>query len=472
MRVLEILIPTLLAIYFLWTIITHHPRPLAMKLIPPVTLLLTLVHLVFEGFRWQMIPLYVIAAMVFILYIPKLIKSEPADQPHRGWRIAASILTLILLAISTALPAILPVPRVADPSGSYSVGTQTFLIIDTSRQELYSGRPEPRKFMIQVWYPAAHGSQAVHAPWMENVDVFAPAIADFLDLPSFFLDHLALSRSPALLNAPLAPTGEGYPVILFSHGWNGFAAQNSAQMVELASHGYVVASMQHTYGALVTVFPDGNIAHNNPNALPESMPDPGYTDAARLLVDQWAGDLSSALDFLTDQSEDSSSPFQGLFDLTRVGVYGHSTGGGAAIQFCGTDARCTAGLTQDAFMTPVSQEVLDQGVKQPFFFLFSQAWTDDVESKNNRLFHDFYSQLPSPAPVVTILGTRHHDFSDLPLLSPLAPQLGLKGPINGKLVVKILNDYLVAYFDQELKGIPSVIPFGPSADYPDLRWDG
>jgi hypothetical protein len=57
------------------------------------------------------------------------------------------------------------------------------------------------------------------------------------------------------------------------------------------------------------------------------------------------------------------------------------------------------------------------------------------------------------------------------LLSPLAPQLGLKGPINGKRVVKILNDYLVAYFDQELKGILSPIPFGDSGDYPELRWE-
>lgn len=122
-------------------------------------------------------------------------------------------------------------------------------------------------------------------------------------------------------------------------------------------------------------------------------------------------------------------------------------------------------------MTPVSQEILDRGVKQPFFFLFSQSWTDDVNSKNNRLFHEFYARLPAPAPVATILGTRHYDFSDLPLLSPLAPQLGLKGPINGNLVVKILNDYLLAYFDQELKGIPSPLPFDTSIDYPDLRWE-
>jgi hypothetical protein len=201
------------------------------------------------------------------------------------------------------------------------------------------------------------------------------------------------------------------------------------------------------------------------------MTEPGYTKAARLLVNQWAGDLSAALDYLAEQNTDPSGSFHGRLDLTRVGVYGHSTGGGATIQFCGTDARCRAGLTQDAFMTPISQQVLEEGVKQPFFFIFSQSWADDVQGKNNQIFEGFYSHLPFQVPVVTILGTRHYDFTDLPLLSPLAPQLGIKGPINGKRVVKILNDYLIAYFDQELKGVPSPLPFGPSEKYPDLRWE-
>ena len=79
---------------------------------------------------------------------------------------------------------------------------------------------------------------------------------------------------------------------------------------------------------------------NNPDALPEDMTEPGYTDTARLLVNQWADDLSVALDYLAEQNTDPSSSFHGLLDMTNVGVYGHSTGGGATIQFCGTDARC------------------------------------------------------------------------------------------------------------------------------------
>jgi hypothetical protein len=78
-----------------------------------------------------------------------------------------------------------------------------------------------------------------------------------------------LVKVPAYKESKVAPTGIGYPIILFSHGWNGFNAQNTGQALQLASHGYVVVGVQHTYGAVITVFPDGTVAKNNPSALPD-----------------------------------------------------------------------------------------------------------------------------------------------------------------------------------------------------------
>jgi predicted dienelactone hydrolase len=471
MRPLEILLAILLGLYLLAPLFLRTP---IIKYIPLLALVVSIVQIEAEGYRWQMIPIYLLTAICALLNLRTFFRTDPAPALPRRSRLTTSflaVLLLIVVALATALPALLPVPRIAKPSGRFPVGTRTYVLTDASRKELYSGRDEPRKFMVQVWYPAAPGPDAVHAPWVQNADRFAPAISRFLKLPDFFLDHLTLSVSPAYQDMPLMQTVSPFPVIVFSHGWNGFDAQNTAQMVELASHGYFVMSMQHTYGAMVTIFPDGEVALNNPSALPEGSPEPGYTDAARKLVNQWVGDISYALDFLSDQNAASDSPFHSALDMTRIGVYGHSTGGGATIQFCGTDPRCKVGLTEDAFMTPVSQTVQDQGLTQPFLFLFSQAWRDDLGSKNNNLFDRFLPHVPEARGVATILGTAHYDFTDLPLLSPLAPQLGLKGPINGKRVVKIVNDYLLAYFDQELKGIPSLIPFGTSSDYPELRWE-
>jgi hypothetical protein len=440
MRPLEILIPALLTIFLCW----RRPHPLLIQLLPTLALIALAFHLAIEGYRWQMIPIYVLTGIVLALSFVGI-----------EFRYLGSFMTLGLLALSTALPVLLPVPTIPAPDGPYAIGTRSYELTDASRQEIYSGKEEARRFQIQIWYPARGASADKRAPWMPNADIFAPAIASYIHMPSFFLDHLQLVTMPAYQDSQVALASEGYPVILFSHGWNGFNAQSTGQALQLASHGYVVVGVQHTYGALITVFDDGTIAPNNPSALPNGAPDDEYEAAARLLVDQWAGDLGYAIDFLETQSNDPESPFYRSLDLSRVGVYGHSTGGGAAIQFCGTDSRCKALLGMDPFMRPVSVEVLENGVDQPAFFMFSQRWTDDTESRNNMLFHNFIFNVPERLGVISIDGTAHYDFSDLPLLSPLAPRLGLKGPINGRLVTKIINDYLQSFFDATLKGVPT-----------------
>ena len=293
MRLLEILIPVILAAYLLYPL-TGKKSPLAIGLIPDLGLFVIALHASIEGMRWQMIPLYVFVVVMLLTSIPIFFRTAQNEtQPKRPLRV---ILNLSLLALSTSLPILLPVPNIPAPSGPYAIGTTIYELTDTSRKELYSGRDEPRRFQIQIWYPAATDSSTEHAPWMANADVFAPSISSYLDLPDFFLDHLALVKVPAYKDAPIASADEGFPVILFSHGWNGFNAQNTGQALQLASHGYVVVGIQHTYGAVVTVFEDGTIAKNNPSALPEGAPDEEYEIAAHKLADQWAGEMSVEID--------------------------------------------------------------------------------------------------------------------------------------------------------------------------------
>jgi len=458
MRPLEITIPLLLAFYLLW----RHPRQLTVRLLPLLALILTLIHFFIEGYRWQMMPLYALASLLGISSLIRI--SNQAD-----WPAAASYLTVILLAVSTALPALLPVPKIPSPSGPLQVGTSSFQLTDESRREIYSGKDEARSFMVQVWYPANPRPENKHAEWMSHSEIFSPAISTFLKMPPFFLDHLALAKTPAYLDAPMADGNQPYPIILFSHGWDGFNAQNSGQMIELASHGYFVASINHTYGAIATVFPNGKIVLNNPDALPEGVPDDEYEIAARKLVDQWAGDLAYTLDILGLQSSSIRGSFYSKLDFNRIGVYGHSTGGGAAIQFCGTDNRCQAVLGMDPFMRPVSAQVIENGLPQPAFFMFSQGWADDVDSRNNYLFNQFHSSVNDGFGAIVINGTRHYDFSDLPLLSPIAPQLGLKGPLKGTRVVEIINAYLLEFFETTLKGNPSRLFDGKFANFPEVK---
>lgn len=469
MRALEILIPALLAIDLLWRLTTPQ-RPPLLKALPACAGALTLIHVFTEGARWQMIPIYLLALILIIASFWKT--RATADDRPRGWLRAALILTLILLAVSTAIPALIPVPTVAAPQGPHPVGTRTLELVDASRRELYSGKDEPRRFMIQVWYPSLPppaGTQP--AAWMPEARLVAPAIADYLELPHFFLDHLALAKTSAYTAQPADLAGAPYPVLIFSHGWNGFRQQSTFLMQELASQGYVVIALEHPYGARLTVFPDGTLAPNNPQAMPpsSSLPRDEYEATARILVNQWSGDIRFTLDQLTEiNRKDPGGLLTGLLDMQKIGVFGHSTGGGAAIQFCGSDPRCKAGLTLDAFVRPVNLEVLQHGTTQPFFYMFSELWPFE---RNTELFNEYYSHSTPGAHVVTILGADHYDFSDLPALTPLASKMGLKGPINGARVQGIIKAYVVAYFDQVFKGQPSALLNAPSAEYPEVRFD-
>lgn len=48
-------------------------------------------------------------------------------------------------------------------------------------------------------------------------------------------------------------------MLIFSHGCVGLAERNTVQMEELASHGYIIRSISHTYYALATVFADEQV---------------------------------------------------------------------------------------------------------------------------------------------------------------------------------------------------------------------
>ena len=121
-------------------------------------------------------------------------------------------------------------------------------------------------------------------------------------------------------------------------------------------------------------------------------------------------------------------------------------------------------------MRPVSSDVLERGVDQPAFFMFSQVWADDTDSLNNRLFSPFYASTERALGAVYIEGTAHYDFSDLPRLSPLTPQLGLKGPINGNRVTTIVDDYLVSFFELTLKGTSTGLFDGENGAYDEVQF--
>jgi hypothetical protein len=52
---------------------------------------------------------------------------------------------------------------------------------------------------------------------------------------------------------------------------------------------------------------------------------------------------------------------------------------------------------------------------------------------------------------VTVEEMGHNNFTDIPLLTPIAAQIGLAGKIDGARGIQILNEYSLAFFDRYLK---------------------
>ena len=466
MRPLEILLAVLVALCFLRPLL---PGWRALDFLPSAALAAAVLQIFVEGYRWQMLPLYLLAVGLFLFSLSRLLGRRPPVQRSSGKSALLAAGGLLLTAMAAALPILFPIPQAPALTGPYPVGTLTLTLTDESRRELYSGDPQdPRRFLVQLWYPAQAPTEEETAPWLEQVEQVAPAIARWVDLPGFFLDHLRYARSHAYPNVPISDAETSYPVLLFSHGWGGFRAQSTFLMQELASHGYVVAALEHPYGSLLTVFPDGTVVPNNRGALPIGAPPDEFEAAAIQLVDQWAGDLGYALQVLAGlNADDPVYSFTRRLDLEKVGVLGHSTGGGATVEFCGRDPRCKAGLGLDAYLTPVSPAVRQAGVKQPLLFLMSEYWQSE---ENATLLTDILERSPR-ATWLTLLGSDHYDFTDLPMLSPLAAQMGLKGPLDGQRTLRVINDVALAFFNQYLKGEPSPLLDSPSPDYPEIRWE-
>jgi predicted dienelactone hydrolase len=466
MRVLEWLI----IVVDLWFILsTWRPalkrqhKPLAF--LAGIGALLIVAHLLFEGYRWQMWPIYGVTGglILAVLY-------TPSDRPRGQGRRVGNIFGLIGLLIGTALAILLPVPKFPRPTGPYAIGTITYHWIDTSRTATYGDDPgAPRELMAQVWYPAEKPRGQRPARWLDGGMAVSRAMAEWSGFPRFLIDQTALARTHAYEGTPLTAAEAIYPVVIYVHGWGGFRNINQDQIEALASHGYVVISADHTYGALITLFPDGRIAPNDTRALREDGSEAEAVQASNALMKVFAADAQFILDQMVQlNAVDPEGRFTGRLDVERVGFFGHSTGGGGIVYACAIDTRCKAVFGQDAWVEPVVEEAIAHGFSQPLLLVNSATWRDGKNVPSQR---QLYAALQDARYFLSIDDTQHYDFVAVPTFSPLAPLLGVKGPLPARRVMEINEVYLVAFFDKHLLSQPVSLLGGPSHDYPEVQFE-
>jgi predicted dienelactone hydrolase len=272
-------------------------------------------------------------------------------------------------------------------------------------------------------------------------------------------DALSTVRTNAISDATPAGGQRSLPLVVLSPGFTNSRSALTALAEDLASHGYVVAGIDHTYESFATAFPDGRVT----TALAREAPrrGPGFWEK---VVAGRAADVSFVLDELTGAYR--AWPGAGLIDPSRIAMAGHSAGGAAAIAAMLADSRIRAGIDMDgATHAPIP----DSGLSRPFLFLGKQSnYTPGGEGAVTTWEHD-WKLMTGWKRWLVVAGTEHASFTDLALL---ADQIGIDigAGIPGARSLDIARAYVRAFFDLHLRGKPQALLDQPSRRYPEVTF--
>lgn len=465
MRTVEIilLIAALPAVFDLLS-----PEPTAgawIHVLPFLAAVLALVQLLLEGYRWQMLPAYILIGFLVLCEAGFWVHSERTS-------FYAGLGALAVWFATVVLSAALPVFEFPAPTGPFQVGTEVRHLVDAHRQETLSSNPSDlRELMIQIWYPVDPSFKGKLALYRDK------------QVTNWRTAQLALVKTKAYLSAPLASAQPTYPVLVFSPSWSGQRVQNTFQVQELASHGYIVVAMDHPYGTDVTVFPDGRIVRTKLGGGEDYSSQEAFDRFVREAEQQVKVRAEDAR-FVINQLEefnrhDPEGLLSGKLNLSRIGIFGHSLGGSVAAQACWLDSRFKAALDMDGM---VAGESAREGSNCPILFMMeddvlpARTTIPSLSPRDRRVTEFGYEQAAmmevslnkSGGYRMVLQGTTHRNFSDSPFFSPLKSLTGA-GPIPTRRCAQIVNQYTLAFFDKTLKGQPEPLLEKASHEFPEAR---
>jgi predicted dienelactone hydrolase len=373
-----------------------------------------------------------------------------------------SVITAALAAVPLGLagraaatsPARLTLPA---PTGPFPIGTVPLHLIDRSRPDPVTGRC--RELMASVWYPTRDVARHPRASWLPDAPMRA-LLADH-DFPA---DVARAPLTAGRVGAPVRRTGGPLPVVVFSHGAHDHRGDCTIAVQELASHGYLVVTVDHTHDAF-SEFPDGRLTVTiigGEHAL-------------------GAADFAADIPFLLDRIDDLAAGrnpdadgkplpagLRGAPDPRRIGMFGASKGGTATALIMVADRRIRAGLSLDAPMEPLIETDIDRP-----FMLMTAGFT-----RADPPVAQCWSHLTGWRLTIQADGAVHGSYGDTQALVPqLAALIGMSdeelrgwiGTLAPARAVRIQQAYPVAFFDLHLRRRRQRLLEGPHRAFPEVR---
>lgn len=459
--------------------------------------------------RWQAAAgIGVAGVLLLVLLVNRL---RRAERKNGVPFVSGTLFALMALVAFTAIW-MFPVFQLPKPSGEYAVGVRTFELADASRPGLFNAKPgEPRRLMVRVWYPAGDTSGLHQRPYFtqRESETTARTLGELVGFPQFFA-YVKHVRTNSWEDAPLLSGARDLPVVLYSHGYTSFMGQNTALMEDLASHGYVVFSVQHTSDSSATLFLNGDVIPFDPgiNEAARNTPDEGanrpqvrslggltlderisghldYREQAAARNDRTvvASARAWVLDrlFLHDQLQKGALPapiaqIAAASNLSRVGEMGMSFGGATTGTICMIDPRCAAGINLDG--GDFQFTAFNEDMPTPFMMFHSDAtnFYRGVEREpppNPRGFNEFSYERIATAGTrpdiyrVQLKGAQHLGLSDFSWFIRTPVRDPLLGSTPADVMLGAQNAFVRGFFDKHLRGQAVDFPKSEMAAYSD-----
>lgn len=378
------------------------------------------------------------------------------------------------------------------PTGPYAVGTTSVHLVDRHREDPWkAGRP--RELMISLWYPTARPALGNdRAPYMTPDAGAHFGSAGSLPQGSlgFEPDRTDWSgvRTHARADAPALP-GRARPVVLYSAGLGDPRTWGTGLVEDLASRGYVVVTVDHTWEASEVSLPNGELATS---VFPELMRNPDLDIGAtlRTMIGTRVDDTKFVLDELAQLKYSRTLPpgVGAALDLDRIAAIGHSGGGSAALQAMHDDPRIAAAVNMDGqlhfpgpdgttgvFLTDVAEKGLDR----PFLLLGTRN-PDSGPHQQQPGWNALWQHSTGWHADFTLDGSRHASYTDA---ESLLPQLAAQGAITPEAARADLGDirpdravlatrtYVASFLDRWLRGHDDHLLDGPSERFPEMVYE-
>ncbi|KAF5988823.1 acetylhydrolase protein [Fusarium bulbicola] len=357
-----------------------------------------------------------------------------------------------LLALFTFLRT-LRARLVPSPPGPYNVAVKNFELIDINRIDIFAPIPNiKRRLMVLAYLPidAQYCCKAEVVPYVPALTAKAYGkVAGTLGLPDSIVKDFKIKvyNISTIKSKRFYQPKKEYPVALFLPGYQGSRLIYGAMARSLASLGYIILTVDHTYEAFVVEFPDGTAA---PAAkFPDNM------NSTYRQLEVRTRDESFVISQLCNQTlvEQVFGDFPGTFDPYRVAVYGYSFGGLTAAVTAQRDHRVIGGLNFDG---PMYGLVVEEGLKcTPYILVGTNMTAPDPVTGWNA----FYDKINAAKMEMVVKHMRHSTFTDVPLLliefkipaKSEAKVYEVFGTLGKRKVEKAVNKIMVGFLDLVFK---------------------